>query len=157
MLVKTRYFGEIELEEDKIVTFDGGLLGFEEYKRFTLLYNSDADGRPAISWLQCIDEQSLALPVMIPTLIMPDYNPIIEDGVLNAIGEWDEESISVLVTVTVPSDITLMTTNMKAPIVINTRTMKGCQVIAENRDYEIRYKIYELLNEAREAKEAGQC
>lgn len=155
MKVKTRYFGEIELAEEKIITFDDGIFGFEEYKHFTLIYDSDSNERPSISWLQCTEEQSLALPVMLPTTVMPDYNPVLEDGVLETLGNWNEDNISVLVTVTVPSDITAMTTNMKAPIIINSDTMKGCQVVVENPDYEIRYKIYDLLNAAKEGKEEG--
>lgn len=153
MRVKTRYFGEIELDESKIITFTGGLFGFEEYNRFTLLYNSDGEERPSISWLQCIDEQSLALPVMMPTIVMPEYNPIVEDGVLETLGDWNEENISILVTVTVPKDLKLMTTNMKAPIIINTENMQGCQVVVENPDYQIRYSIYDILNAAKEGKE----
>ena len=157
MLVKTRYFGEIDLNEEKIITFDYGLFGFEEFTRFALLYNSESEERPSISWLQCVDEQSLALPVMIPTLVKPDYNPILDDGVLESLGDWNENNISVLVTVTVPKDISLMTTNMKAPIIINTDNMKGCQVVVENPDYEIRYKIYDLLKaNMPEGKEIGK-
>lgn len=150
MLVKTRYFGEIDLAEDKVINFEEGIFGFEEYKRFTLLYNSESETRPAISWLQCVDEEGLALPVMLPTVVKPDYNPIVEDGVLAQLGEWDENNISVLVTLTVPSDLTLMTCNLKAPIIINTDNMKGCQVVVENPDYEIRYKIYDILKGGKE-------
>lgn len=153
MNIKTRYFGDIDLEETKIITFENGLFGFEEYKRFALLFNSETEERPAISWLQCVDEQSLALPVLIPTLVMPDYNPVVEDGVLTSLGDWNEENISVLVTITVPKDLKQMTTNMKAPIIINTDSMKGCQVVVENQDYEIKYRIYEILNAAKERKE----
>lgn len=153
MNIKTRYFGDIDLEESKIITFENGLFGFEEYKRFALLFNSETEERPAISWLQCVDEQSLALPVLIPTLVMPDYNPVVEDGVLTSLGDWNEENISVLVTITVPKDLKQMTTNMKAPIIINTDSMKGCQVVVENQDYEIKYRIYEILNAAKERKE----
>lgn len=155
MKIKTRYFGEIDLDESKVITFPNGLFGFEEYTRFTLLYNSEAERRPAISWLQCVDEETLALPVMIPTIVMPEYNPVVEDGVLECLGDWNEKNVSVLVTVTVPSDLKLMTTNMKAPIVINTDNMIGCQVVAENSDYEIRYNIYDILNNAKEGKEEG--
>ena len=37
MLVKTKYFGEINLSEDKIITMERGMFGFEEYKKYTLL------------------------------------------------------------------------------------------------------------------------
>lgn len=145
MLVKTKYFGEIELDDEKVITFDQGIFGFEDYKRYALIYNSESERRPAISWLQSIDEETLALPVMIPTLVKEDYNPEVEDGVLEPIGEWTEDDISILVTVTVPSDIKAMTSNMKAPFIINTSNMKGCQVVVENKDYEIRYPIYDIL------------
>ena len=54
MKVNTRLFGEIEVAEDRIITFTQGLMGFEEYTRYTLIYNSEKKGR--IMWLQCLDE-----------------------------------------------------------------------------------------------------
>ena len=30
MLVKTKYFGEIDLTDDKIITMERGLMGFED-------------------------------------------------------------------------------------------------------------------------------
>lgn len=153
MLVKTRYFGEVDLDDDKVITFDSGIFGFEEYKRYALLFNSDAENRPTISWLQSIDEESLALPVMIPTVVMPEYNPIVEDELLKNLGEYDDNTLSVLVTVTVPKEIENMTVNLKAPIVINTATMKGSQVVVENADYEIKFPVFEILTGGKKGKE----
>ena len=153
MTTKTRYFGEIELDDSKIITFDNGLFGFEEYKRFALLYDSQNGESTSIKWLQCVDEETLALPVIMPTLVKPDYDPVVDDGVLETLGDWNANNISVLVTITVPSDLKLMTTNMKAPIIINTESMKGVQVVAENPDYEIKFRSYEILNAAKEGKE----
>ena len=148
MRINTRYFGTVDLDDDKVIMFDDGLFGFEEYKKFVLIFNNEAKERPAISWLQSVDEQALALPVMIPTIVKPDYNPVVEDDALETLGDWDEENISVLVTVTVPEDLKNMTTNLKAPIIINTDSMKGVQTVVENQDYEIRFKIYDLLKAA---------
>ena len=148
MRINTRYFGTVDLDDDKVIVFDDGLFGFEEYKKFALIFNNEAKERPAISWLQSVDEQELALPVMIPTIVKPDYNPVVEDDALETLGDWNEENISVLVTVTVPEDLKNMTTNLKAPIIINTDTMKGVQTVVENQDYEIRFKIYDLLKAA---------
>ena len=153
MNVKTRHFGEVEIDERKVITFDSGLFGFENYKKYILLYDSSTDEIPNIQWLQSIDEELLALPVMIPTTIIADYNPEVEDETLASIGEFKDEDISILVTVTVPIDIKNMSINLKAPIVINTETMKGCQVIAENPEYEIKFKIHDLLAAARQKKE----
>ena len=148
MRINTRYFGTVDLDDDKVIVFDEGLFGFEEYKKFALIFNNEAKERPAISWLQSVDEQALALPVMIPTVVKPDYNPVVEDDALETLGDWNEENISVLVTVTVPEDLKNMTTNLKAPIIINTDTMKGVQTVVENQDYEIRFKIYDILEAA---------
>ncbi len=148
MRINTRYFGTVDLDDDKVIIFDDGLFGFEEYKKFVLIFNNEAKERPAISWLQSVDEQALALPVMIPTIVKPDYNPVVEDDALETLGDWNEENISVLVTVTVPEDLKNMTTNLKAPIIINTDSMKGVQTVVENQDYEIRFKIYDLLKAA---------
>lgn len=153
MKVKTRYYGEIDLDDSKVITFEKGLFGFEEYTKYALMYDSDTGESTAIKWLQSVEEPGLALPVIIPTLVKPDYDPIVEDGVLDVLGDWNENNISVLVTMTVPSDLKAMTTNMKAPIIINTESMKGIQVVAENPDYEIKFKIYDILEAARAGKE----
>ena len=153
MKVKTRYYGEIDLDDSKVITFEKGLFGFEEYTKYALMYDSETGESTAIKWLQSVEEPGLALPVIIPTLVKPDYDPIVEDGVLDVLGDWNENNISVLVTMTVPSDLKAMTTNMKAPIIINTERMKGIQVVAENPDYEIKFKIYDILEAARAGKE----
>lgn len=158
MKVNTRIFGEIELSEDKIITFPQGMLGLSDLQKFTLLYSTQEDGsRPSISWLQSIDEPGLAFPVIIPTIVYEDYNPIVEDEIIAPLGELNDDNLTVLVTVTVASDITQMTTNLKAPIIINSDTRLGCQVIAENPEYEIRYKIYEKLKALKEQKGGAVC
>lgn len=152
MLVKTKHFGEIDLDENKVITFEDGIIGFEDCKRYTILYNSEEGNRSTISWLQSLDTPELALPVISPLSVMADYNPVIEDDVLQPIGELTEENVIILLTLSVPSDITKMTVNLKAPLVINADTKKGCQIIAENPDYVIKYNIYEQVKKSKEAK-----
>lgn len=152
MLVKTKYFGEIELEEDKVVTFHNGIFGFEDCKRYTLLYNNENGERPNISWLQSLEVQGLALPVISPELAKKDYNPSINDDLLQGLGQINDDNLIVLLTLTVPKDVTKMTTNLKAPIIINCDTKIGCQIVAENDDYVIKYPVYEQLNGNSEKK-----
>ena len=147
MLVKTKHFGEIELEDSKIITFDEGLIGFEDNKRYTILFNNESKHKGTISWLQSLDEPLLALPVVSPFVAMADYNPVVDDEVLAPLGELNDENLVILLTLTVPSDLTKMTVNLKAPIIINADTRKGCQAIAENPDYVVRYGIYKELKE----------
>ena len=145
MLIKTRYFGEIDVDEAKILTFDDGLIGFENLKKFTLIYNNETEASSNVTWLQSLDEPLVAFPVINPFYVMKEYNPVVEDEVLIPLGELKEESTAIFLTLTVPSDITKMTTNLKAPIIINADTKKGCQVIAENPEYVVKYNIYDVI------------
>ena len=151
MLVKTRYFGEVELDDDKILTFDRGIIGFEQLRRFTLIYNNENGSDTAITWLQSVEEPSMALPVINPNSVLTDYNPEVEDSLLASLGELGPDNTCVFVTLTVPSDITKMTTNLKAPIIINADTKKGIQVIAEN-DYAVKFNIYEVISKLKREK-----
>lgn len=152
MLVKTKHFGEVDLDENKVITFEDGIIGFEDCKRYTILYNNEDGDSSTISWLQSLDAPELALPVISPLSVMTDYNPIVEDDVLQPIGELTEDNIIILLTLSVPSDITKMSVNLKAPLIINADTKKGCQIIAENPDYVIKYNIYEQAKKSKEAK-----
>lgn len=149
----TKHFGEIELDESKIINFPSGILGFDNYKEFTILYDNEEGERPDISWLQSIDEPSLAIPIMSPFLVMEEYNPEVEDELLKPLGDMKPDNMIVLVSVTVPSDVTKLSANMKAPFIINAETKKGIQIIVENGDYEIKYHFYEKLVAIKEAKE----
>lgn len=144
MLVKTKFFGEVDLPEEKILTFDRGLIGLTDYKKFTILYDVEKE-ETNISWLQSVDEPTLALPVIKPWLVKEDYNPVVEDELLKHMGELTEENLVILLTMTVPPDIKQMTVNLKAPIIINADTRKAAQIMVENQDYEVKYKIYDIL------------
>lgn len=152
MRFMTKHFGEIDLEEDKIITFDNGIMGFEDIKRYTILFDIEAGEKPVISWLQSIDEPGLAIPVINPLLVKEDYNPTVEDELLTPLGEINDENLLVLLSLTVPSDLTNMTTNLKAPFIINSDTRKGCQVIVENSDYPVKYNVYEIFETIKKTK-----
>lgn len=153
MIINTKHFGEIDLDENKIIYFENGILGFENYKKYTILYDDEDGKRPDISWLQSLDEPLLAIPVISPFIVKKDYNPEVEDELLRSLGNLTEDNIVVLVSVTVPSDIEKITANMKAPFVINADTKKGSQIIIENSDYLIKYEFYQQLMEYKAAKE----
>ncbi len=141
MRVSTRYFGEIDLDEGKLIHFEKGVFGFEEYKDYTILYNSEHGNDPFFSWLQCTTERDLAFPVVNPRKVMPDYDPVVEDGLLDELGEFGEDDLVVLVFATVPHNVKQASVNLKAPLIINADTRKGIQLVAENQEYEIKHYI----------------
>lgn len=151
MKADTRLFGEIEVQEDKIIHFTDGIIGFPECKDFTLIFDEEKGTRRSICWLQSLDESVFALPVIDPLLVKEDYNPVVEDELLASLGELNEENAFILVTVTVPKELKDLSVNLKAPIIINVDTRKACQMIIDD-DLPVKYKIYELL----QARKAGE-
>ena len=143
MVVNTRIFGEINVEDDKIITIDKGIIGFPDMRLFTLIFDSEKEEKN-IGWFQSLDEPAFAMPVIDPKKIVDDYNPTIEDELLKPLGELTPNNTYVLVTVKVPRDVEKMTINLKAPIIINTDTLIGGQIIVED-DVEVRFPIYDLL------------
>ena len=146
MLVKTRFFGEVDIEDEKILTFDNGIMGFEDMKRWTLIYDIEKGSEGPISWFQSLDMAELALPVINPYTVTAVYEPVVEDELLKPLGEFKDEELVTLLTITIPSeDPSKTTANFRAPILINPVNRKGIQVIVNNEDYPIKFSIYESV------------
>lgn len=156
MKANTRFFGEIEIEDDKIIKFEKGIIGFPDMKNFTLIFDQESEDHNSISWLQSMDDADVAFPVLDPLIVCPDYNPQVEDELLKPLGELREENLFVLVMVTVPTDIKQMTVNLKAPIIINTDTKKASQLIIDN-NVPVKYNIYEFIKSAKEKAGEQAC
>lgn len=152
MRLHTRIFGEIEVSEEKIITFPSGIIGFPEMTKFTLIYDEEQGTGAGIRWLQSLDEPAFAMPVMDPLLVKEDYNPDVEDELLSGIGEITGDNLLVLVTVTVPADLAKMSVNLQGPIIINVDEKKACQVIVDSEEYPVKYPIYDIL----QARKAGE-
>lgn len=150
MKAKTKFFGEVELADEKILDFPSGLIGFENYTKFAIMYDEEDKGKTRISWLQSLEEPLLALPVIDPLAIIEDYVPMIEDELLEPLGNPADEDLLFLLAMTVPSDMTKVTANMKAPIIINAATKKGVQLIVENEDYPVKFNVYESVQRMKE-------
>lgn len=145
MIAETKFFGTIDIEEDKIIRFPMGIIGFENLKNFALIYDSEREERSKISWLQSMDDPMMVFPVINPIDIIENYAPTIEDELVKNIGDPADADILIFVTMSIPSDITKMTANLKAPIIINTVDRKAMQVIVENDDYPVKYNVYEAI------------
>ena len=153
MRIKTRVFGEVEIEDAKIITFENGIVGFPDMKRFALVHDEEKGVGAGIRYLQSIEEPEFAMPVMDPLQIVHDYNPEIEDELLNPLGTITPENLLVLVTVSVPKNITQISINLQAPIIINADERKAAQIIVEGSEYKVKYPIYEILQQKKNSAE----
>ena len=114
MKIGTKYFGNIEIGEEKIIHFENGVLGFEDYKDYTILYDNEKE-KSFFSWLQSTEESSLAFPIVNPFNVVESYNPQINDDMLGSIGGISDEDTVVFLMATIPEDVKQASVNMKAP------------------------------------------
>ena len=150
MVIKTKVFGEIEIDDSKVITFESGIIGFPDLKKFTLLYDAEKTG--GIKWLQSLDEPAFAMPVMDPLYVKETYNPVVEDELLKPLGNLNPDEILVLVTVTVPKELTQMSVNLQAPIIVNAENKTGCQIIEKKKkdEFPVKFMIYDILQKKKE-------
>lgn len=147
MRIETKIFGEVEIADDKIIVFENGIIGFPDLKKFALLHDEEKGTNVGIRFLQSLDEPAFAMPVMDPLIVKPDYDPEVNDELLASAGNISEQNILVLVSVTIPSDLTKMSVNLQGPFVINVDEHKACQVIIEGNAYPVKFPIYDILQE----------
>ena len=152
MFIKTKIFGDVEISDDKILTFEDGIIGFPDLKHFTLIHDEEKGTDAGIRYFQSIEEPAFAMPVMNPLMVCEDYNPQVSEEFLASLGNITDENIVVLVTVTVPTDLTKMTVNLQGPIIINSDEKKGAQIIVEGSDYPVKFPIYEILKSRKEGE-----
>ena len=148
MVIKTRIFGEVTIDDEKMINFPNGIVGFPELTDFALIHDAEKGNQGGIRWLQSVQEPNFAMPVVDPLVIRTDYNPSVDEELLKVIGDGDE--LLVLVTITVPSDLKKMSINLKAPLVVNVETKKAVQVILED-DFPVKFQIYDILKANQEA------
>jgi flagellar assembly factor FliW len=143
MLLNTKHFGEIEIDESKIITFKEGIPSFEDLKRYIVLYNGDETS--PFRWLQCVDDGQLAFAVINPFMILKNYDIEISEETVESLNIESITDVMVLAIVVVPEDPNKMTMNLKAPVIINTKNNSGMQVVLDTDMYSVRHYIIEEL------------
>lgn len=139
MKINTRQFGEIEIDENRVINIPLGIPGFRDKKSYVLLQKEET-----IPFLlfQCMDDPDLSFVVLDPAKILPGYT--IEEKDLEKIVSWDlgKDEISCFVIVTIPKgNPEKMTANFMAPLVINNNVKEGLQLILQNSSYSHQYQL----------------
>lgn len=151
MKTQTKYFGEIEYDQDDIVTFPVGMFGFEEEHEF-LLIPFEGSCETLLS-LQSLQTPALAFTVMTPFSLLPDYSPELQPSELKALGVSENGELGYYVLCAVKNPVADSTVNLKCPIAINVDTRMARQVILETDRYEMRHP----LSQFGDGKGAASC
>ncbi len=139
MRIKTRQFGEVNIDEDKIISMPWGIPGFKDQKRYVVLQTEETI---PFFLFQSVDDPNLSFVVLDPTKVFPDYT--LEEKDFEKTIEWDfgNDEITCFVIVTIPhGSPEKMTANFMAPLVINNNKKEGIQLIRQNSPYSHQQRI----------------
>ena len=149
MDIESTRFGKLSVEEERIITFPNGLLGFPDHTQFALIQTGEEN---YFFWLQSVDEPNLAFVVTDPSTFFKDYNvPVREESwqelqladegdlqcfvICNKVGEW-------------------LTGNLLGPILVNAANRLAQQVVLTEKKWTTRQPLMMLQPELALAKSA---
>ncbi len=147
--LKTKPFGEIEVDERQMVDFPEGIPGFDHIKKYAVL---DSREKSPFKWLQAVDEPDLAFVIIRPADFMGEYELVVSQGDVEAVGAVDAGELLVFAIVTIPSDYRDMTANLQGPVIINPRKRVGKQAISLSEKYRVKHRILDELEKASDVK-----
>ena len=151
MIVKTSRFGDKEVPDEALITFPEGVIGFREATRFVMFECSD-DG--LFKWLQSCDRPELAFVIAEAEVIVPGYRIVIGEKERQTLQLEKVEDAVVCVILVIPKDAMDATANLLGPLVMNTETRIGMQLVLVNPEYSTRHRLFAAA-EGKEAADAG--
>ena len=144
--VQTTRWGIIDVPGGDLIDLPGGLLGLESGERFVLVRPGDD---ATFFWLQSTSRPDVAMVVTDPTWFHADYSVELREETRRDLGLAPGEDASVvqtLVVVNKVSDATgeWLTGNLMGPILVNTLTRRGRQVVLGERKWGMRQPLLQL-------------
>lgn len=139
-LFETTRFGSVGYTDGDVVTFQYGLIGFAEYRRYLLLAHKPGS---AFRWLQSLDDPQLAFLVTDPDAWVGDYRPSVTVEDAAVIGLTENTPRILLVTVTIPAgEPDAMTLNLAGPLVINAESQRAMQLVMHDETYTAKHRVF---------------
>ena len=138
--VYTSRFGEIEVDEAKIVHFKDGIPAFEDEHEFIILpYEEESP----YYFMQSLRSPDLAFLLTIPFLFFNDYSFEIDDETIKELDIKNQDDVFYYSMITIPNgSVRYMTANLLAPIVVNSENMRAKQVVLEKSQYTTKHRLF---------------
>ena len=113
--------------DEEIIHFNEGLVGLPEMRRAVLIPIAEFE---PFCWLASMEDEKTRFIVVNPDEIFSDYDPS-EFVILN------ENETKTLVIVKINSDWQKTTVNLRAPILINSLSNRGVQLVLTDSPYRL--------------------
>ena len=139
MHIQTSRFGEIEVEENQIITLPSGLVGFSEDRRFVI---REDDAAAPFLWLQSVDSNGLAFVMIEPHVSVSNYELELTQEHLKKLDAKDIDELRVFVLVTMSKEMKDVTINLQGPLLFNLEKRLGLQFIIADGKYSTRHLLF---------------
>ncbi len=139
MQVRTTRFGEVEIAEDRVLTFPKGLLGFADRTRYCLLQPNE---EACFLWLQSLEDEGLAFVVTDPALFVPDYSVPIRADQMEVMNMRSLDDAQVFVIVNKVGDT--LTGNLQGPLVVSSSSREGEQFVLSEKRWTTRHSLVQV-------------
>ena len=142
MLIRSNRFGEIEVPDDKVITFTRPILGFEHLTTFCII---EMEELAPFLWLQSTEDPQVSFIIVNPVVFFKNYKIEVNPKEIADIEIDRLEAVETYVIVTFPEKAEDMSVNLQGPILINTGNCLGRQLVLVNSRYGVKHKIMEAL------------
>lgn len=144
MIITTTRFGKVQIAQEDVINFPEGILGFNDLRRFVLL---DDPNDEIFAWLQSCEIPDIAFPVLEPEIFAAEYCPVLTKTDSESLRLEAGQRPRAFAIITIPDDPTLMTANLKAPILINVKLRTARQCVLQDNNLQIRELIFTKLQQ----------
>lgn len=146
MLFNSSLLGQVEVDENTIITFEAGLPAFENCTRFKLFHEADSNS-PSVFWMQSLDNPDVLFSVTDPQKLGIRYEIELSEAEVAALALSRQEDAAILLTIyrELPDDeanpaLSQLRANVRNPLIINLATQKAlqktglaCDIVFHNR------------------------
>lgn len=139
MNIETKYHGTQDIHEKAVLTFNSGLPGFPEEKKFVLLPLDEG----TLSVMQSVTTPQIGFVVAEPFSFFPEYDFKLSESAIEHLGLEQPEDAVVYTILTVQDPFEKTTANLQAPVVINSKNNKAKQVILNDGNFNIKHSLFE--------------
>ena len=142
MEIQTTRFGALDVDDERIMTFPKGLLGFPEHQRFALI---QAGQENYFLWLQSVEVPNLAFVVTDPSLFYRDYEVTLREEVREEIKLENPDAMQTFVICNKVGD--WLTGNLLGPVIVNAANHLATQVVLTEKKWTTRQPLLKLGSE----------
>ncbi|MDH3892634.1 MAG: flagellar assembly protein FliW [candidate division Zixibacteria bacterium] len=142
MIIDSVRFGRLEIPDDKVITMQRPILGFEHLAQFCLIQREEM---APFHWLHSTKDPSVAFIVLNPAIFFEDYRIEVNPKEIAELEIDDLKSVETYAIVTVPEDPKETSVNLQGPILINTENGFAKQLVLVNSDYRVKHLIADEL------------